>query len=166
MDRHDRSAFAEQYAALGFVVARAFDDLHQYRVRGHVKVLHHRIRDVLDQRALLLLGAALDGMDIDAGIASLLCLTIQSIGDVDAGRRGRCRIIRVGLQGPFLQEAPRRGRKGKPSRRRRQPAMQMGLCRLGTKVRTTLLEEDGFELPVRGRGQSGCRPGAGLHRQL
>jgi hypothetical protein len=34
-----------------------------------------------------------------------------------------------------------------------------GLSWLGTESwRDSLLEEDGFELPVRGRGQSGCRP--------
>src|SRR6516165_1440685 len=61
------SALAEQHATLRLVIARAFYDLDQHRVRGHVKVLYHRIGNVLDQSALLLLGTPLDGMDIDFG---------------------------------------------------------------------------------------------------
>src|SRR5262245_14385717 len=57
--------FAEQNAALRFGGRLRFNDFHHHRLSRNGEILHHRIGDVFDQRALLIERAALDGVDVD-----------------------------------------------------------------------------------------------------
>src|SRR5262249_24395445 len=57
--------FAEQNAALRLGGRLRFNDFHHHRLSRNGEILHHRIGDVLDQRALLIERAALDGVDVD-----------------------------------------------------------------------------------------------------
>src|SRR5215471_19479547 len=56
---------AEELAALRFRRLRRLDDLHHHRLGGHGEVADDRVGDVLDQAALLLERAALEGVDDD-----------------------------------------------------------------------------------------------------
>src|SRR5215468_4850433 len=58
-------ALAEELAALRLRRLRRLDDLHHHRLGGHGEVADDRVGDVLDQAALLLERAALEGVDDD-----------------------------------------------------------------------------------------------------
>src|SRR5262249_2588715 len=57
--------FAEQDSALRLRGRLGFHDLDRHSIDRDGEIFHHRIGDVLDQGALLLERAALDGMNID-----------------------------------------------------------------------------------------------------
>src|SRR5215471_14902348 len=57
--------FAEENAALRLGGWFRLHDFHHHRFSRNGEILHHRIGDVLDQRALLIERAALDGVDVD-----------------------------------------------------------------------------------------------------
>src|SRR5262245_23490915 len=57
--------FGKENAALRLGGRLRFHDFHHHRFSRNGEILHHRIGDVLDQRALLIERAALDGVDVD-----------------------------------------------------------------------------------------------------
>src|SRR5262249_35289347 len=57
--------FGKENAALRLGGWFRFHDFHHHRFSRNGEILHHRIGDVLDQRALLIERAALDRVDVD-----------------------------------------------------------------------------------------------------
>src|SRR5262245_52081187 len=57
--------FGKENAALRLGGRLRFHDFHHHRLSRNGEILHHRIGDVLDQRALLIERAALDRVDVD-----------------------------------------------------------------------------------------------------
>src|SRR5258708_20279138 len=57
--------FGKKNAALRLGGRLRFHDFHHHRFGRNGEIFHHRIGDVLDQRALLIERAALDAVDID-----------------------------------------------------------------------------------------------------
>src|SRR5262249_26963208 len=97
--RRSPAHFGKENAAFRLGGRLRFHDFHHHRFGRNGEIFHHRIGDVLDQRALLIERAALDGVDVDFRHSGLpLCAshrgtipTARNIGRRTSGLTGRSR---------------------------------------------------------------------------
>ena len=84
--------FAEKHAALGLGRRLRFHDFHHHRIDGDGEVLHHRIRDILDEAALLLERSSLDGVNLDFRHCSFSCPVFCDCG-IFVGKQMGCQAL-------------------------------------------------------------------------